>query len=179
MKVYFSASSSKLSENKQLYLKIIEVITKSGGSIISNWIEDRAKLNAEEMFDQTISDIKQADLLVAEMTYPSTSVGQQIALALSWKIPVIALKRSDINRGSRFTLGTKSPYLKIIKYNLSSLEKYLKNSLNEIKKSRYIKFNFITTREIGDFLDQKSQEKGFSKSELLRKIVEEWKSQNS
>jgi nucleoside 2-deoxyribosyltransferase len=179
MKVYFSASSSNLIKDKELYLRITNTILKSGGTLISNWIDDKTKLNANDLFEQTTKDIKSADFLVAEITYPSTGVGQQIGLALSWKIPVVALKRIDINNDSRFTVGTKSPYLKIVKYNLDSLEKTLSVSFEDIKKSKYIKFNFVTTREINDYLEQKSNEKKISKSELLREIVEDWKNCNN
>lgn len=179
MKVYFSASSSTLSEDKGSYSKIIEAISKSGGTLISNWVEDKTRLNAEDLFKQTINEIKSADVLVAEITYPSTGVGQQIALALSWKIPVIALKRSDVNHTSRFTLGTKSSFLKIVKYDATSLVKKISTSFENVKKSKYIKFNFVTTREMSDFLESKSDERGLSKSELLRKIVEDWKKSNN
>ncbi|MCX6727016.1 MAG: hypothetical protein NTY75_04415 [Candidatus Shapirobacteria bacterium] len=179
MNVYFSASSLTLSEDKDSYSRIIKVISKSGGTLISNWIEDKTKLKAGELFEQTIEDIKRADILVAEITYPSTGVGQQIALALSWKMPVIALKRSDVDHESRFTLGTKSQYLKIVKYDANSLENELRKSFNEVKKSKYIKFNFVTTRDISDLLEKKSKEKSMSKSELLREIVEEWKKLNN
>ena len=118
-------------------------------------------------------------MLVAEITYPSTGVGQQIALALSWKIPVIALKRSDVNHTSRFTLGTKSSYLKIVKYDAKSLTKKISTSFEDVKKSKYIKFNFVTTREMSDLLESKSNERGLSKSELLREIVEDWKKSNN
>lgn len=179
MDVYFSASSSTLTEDRSSYNLILEAIEKAGGRIVSNWIEDKTKLDAEDLFEQTIIDIKKSELLVAEITHPSTGVGQQIAMALSWKIPVIALKRSDVNHDSRFTLGTKSPYLKIINYDKKTLIGQLTKGFEDIKKSKYVKFNFITTREINDFLEEKSEEKGVSKSELLREIVETWKKNNS
>lgn len=178
MRVYFSASSSTLSEDRDSYSEIIKAISKSGNTLISNWVEDKTKLDAGDLFEQTINEIKGADVLIAEITYPSTGVGQQIALALSWKIPVVALKRSDVNHTSRFTLGTKSSYLKIVKYDTKTLIKKIADALEEVNKSKYIKFNFVTTREISDFLEIKSEERGLSKSELLREIVEDWKKCN-
>jgi hypothetical protein len=96
MKIYFSASSSNLNKDRELYEVIIKAIEESGGQSACNWIEDKTKLNASELFEKTIEDIKSSEVLIAEITHPSQVVGQQIAMALSWKIPVIALKRTDV-----------------------------------------------------------------------------------
>lgn len=175
MKVYFSASSSTLKEDKNLYKNITETISKLGGVLISDWMVDKTRLSPESLFDQAVKDIRQADLLVAEITHPSTGVGQQIGLALSWKIPVIALKRGGLKNNSRFTLGTKSKLLKIVIYDADTLENKLKKYFNGIKKYKYVKFNFITTRDIYDYIDGKSRAEGISMSEFLRNIVEEYR----
>lgn len=178
MFAYFSASSYFLNKNKGLYNKIIEILSSSGYDLISNWVDDKTKLNPEQLFEQATDAIKKSDLLVAEITNPSTGVGQQISLALSWKIPVVLLKKSTIRTTSRFTLGMESPLLKKIEYNSVSLKNILKVTLEDVKKNNYIKFNFITTRDINDFLDTKSREKNISKSEFLRKIIEDWRKDN-
>jgi len=178
IKVYFSAPSSDLSKDKQHYKKIIKTITNHGDKLISNWIEDDRKLKAKNLFDLTVDEIKQADVVVADITRPSTGVGQQITLAISWKIPVIALKRFDSNHNSRFTLGTDSPYLEIIKYESESLNNKLITALNKVSKDKLIKFNFVTTRDIYEYLDTKSKELGLSKSVLLRKIIKSWMKNN-
>lgn len=179
MFAYFSASSHFLDKNKDLYNKIIKILSNSGYSLISNWVNDKIKLNPELLFEQATDDIKKSDLLVAEITNPSTSVGQQISLALSQKIPVIILIRSGIKYEPRFTFGMKSPYIKIIRYDSFSLEDGLKKNLNNIKKNKFVKFNFVTTREINNFLEETSKEKNISKSEFLRKIIEDWKNKNN
>ena len=179
MLAYFSASSNFLDKNKDLYIRIIKIISTSGYSLTSNWVNDKTKLNPEQLFEQATSAIKKSNILIAEITNPSTGVGQQISLALSQKIPVIILIRSDIEHEPRFTFGTKSPYIKIVKYDSSSLEYGLKKNLNNIKKNKYVKFNFVTTREINNFLEETSKEKNISKSEFLRKIIEYWKNKNN
>lgn len=179
MFVYLSASYRYLNKNKDLYYKVVKILSNGGYQLISNWIEDKNKLTPEQLFKQTEADIKKSDLLVAEVTQPSTGVGQQISLALSQKIPVIILMRSDIKHEPRFTVGMKSPYIKVIKYETNSLEEGLRKSLGNIKKDKYVKFNFITTRDINDFLEKTSKEKNVSKSEFLRKIIEDWKTKNN
>ena len=176
--MYFSASSHFLDKNKNLYNKIIKILSKNGYNLISNWIYDKTKLNPEQLFKQANNAIRKSDLLIAEITNPSTSVGQQISLALSQKIPVIILIKSGVKYEPRFTFGMKSPYISIIRYDSFSLEGELKNNLDKIKKNKYVKFNFVTTREINNFLEETSKEKKISKSKFLRKIIEDWKKDN-
>lgn len=174
MKIYFSSSPSFFIKNKELYPKIVQTVSELGGNIVPNWMADKHKLTANKLFNQTIIDIKNADLLIAEISHPSTGVGQQIALAIFWKIPVIALRHESTSHNSRFTVGTKSDYLTVINYTSDTLKKLLVKNLEKIKKSQFVKFNFVTTREINDYLIEKSKENDISKSEYLRKIVERW-----
>lgn len=179
MFVYFSSSSQFINENKDIYNKIINVLSKNGYSLISNWVDDKSKPNPEKLFEEASDAIRKSDLLVAEITNPSTGVGQQISLAIAWKLPVIMLIKENVKDSSRFTLGMDSPLLKKVEYNFSSIELKLHKSLEKIKKNNFVKFNFLSTRDINDFLEKRSCSKGVSKSEFLREIVESWMKSNN
>jgi len=172
--VYFSASSSELEERKPLYLEIIDSINVLGTKLTYNWLLDKERLKPEEIFEKASEGIKEADVMVAEITYPSIGVGQQITLALSWKIPVVALYQKSKPQTSRFALGMKSPYLTLKQYGKDNLEEVLKESFDEVVKRQFIKFNFISTKEINDYLERKSFSSGVSKSQFLRRIMREW-----
>lgn len=172
--IYFSASSSKLEERKPLYLEILNTIGSLGAKITYNWLLDREKLRPEEIFEKASEGIKEADVVVAEISYPSIGVGQQITLALSWKIPVVAIYQKSKPQTSRFALGMKSPYLTLKQYKKDNLEKVLKESFDEVVKKQFVKFNFISTKEINDYLENKSSSSGVSKSQLLRRVIREW-----
>lgn len=172
--VYFSVPSSFCSKRKLLE-KIVKVIEKSGGKLTLRWFEDKTKHSPEELFHQAVEGIKSADILVAEISSPSTGVGQQISYAISWKIPVIAIYRKGRSVPSRFTIGNSSDSLRSLEYDEESLEKLLKEKFKEILKKRFVKFNFISTREINDYLNRESLSRGISKSQLLRSIILDWR----
>jgi len=176
--VYFSASSSKLTERKPLYEKIIKSIKGLGAKLTYDWLSDKEKLKPDEIFEKASEGIKEADVVIAEITYPSIGVGQQITLALSWKIPVVAIYQQNKLQASRFALGMKSPYLILKKYDKDNLGIILKDSIEDVIKERFVKFNFISTKEINDYLEEKSTSFSVSKSQLLRRIVREWMSKN-
>jgi len=175
--VYFSASSSKLVERKPLYEKIIRSIKDLGARLTYDWLSDKEKLKPDEIFERASEGIKKADVVIAEITYPSIGVGQQITLALSWKIPVVAIYQQK-PQVSRFALGMKSPYFILKKYDQDNLSIILKDSIEDVIKERFVKFNFISTKEINDYLEEKSTSLSVSKSQLLRRIVREWMSKN-
>lgn len=171
--VYFSAPSTSTPEDLIRYKQIVDSIKKAGGSLIQNWVEENNVQGARELFEETVNNIKKSQVLVAEITNPSTGVGQQIAMAISWKIPVLALKRKE-EYASKFTLGTKSPYLTLLKYTPTDLTRKLAVWFDKISTNKFIKFNFITTREIYDYLENQSATTGESMSECLRRIAESW-----
>ncbi|NCN08053.1 hypothetical protein COY29_05020 [Candidatus Woesebacteria bacterium CG_4_10_14_0_2_um_filter_39_14] len=173
LSVYFSAPSAFCS-NKILLNKIVKSIESAGGKIILKWFEDKTKLSPRSLFKEATEAIKSADIMVAEITYPSTGVGQQIAFALSWKIPVIAIYKKGANNPSRFTIGTPSELLSVVEYNENNLKTILVENFNNFSKKEFEKFNFISTGEINDYLKKTSLSFGLSKSQLLRKIVLDW-----
>lgn len=176
--VYFSASSSKLAERKPLYEKIIKSIKSLGAKLTYDWLSDKEKLKPDKIFERASEGIKEADVVIAEITYPSIGVGQQITLALSRKIPVVAIYQQNKPQASRFALGMKSPYLILKKYEKGNIDMILKESIDEVIKERFVKFNFISTKEINDYLEEKSASLNVSKSQHLRRIVREWMARN-
>lgn len=174
IQVYFSAPSYKNDSEKTKLLSIRQAILKLGYRFTYDWLEDGEKLSAKKLYEKAISGINRADLVVAEVSEPSTGVGQQIAYAVENKIPVIALKeKGKSDKNSRFTLGSEDDLLKIYSYRLPEISKMLELALSEQSSKRFEKFNFVSTPEINNYLSLKSDMKGISKSQLLRQIIKE------
>ena len=57
-----------------------------------------AALGEVEVHDRDLRWLRQADVLVAEVTTPSLGVGYEIAMAESWGKPVLCLLRPDSGR---------------------------------------------------------------------------------
>lgn len=179
LNVYFSASSSDLNSRKKLYISILDSIKLFGARLTYDWLNDKEKLKPSEIYEKASEAIKNADVVVAEITYPSTGVGQQIGLALSWKIPVIAIHQLNNPDVSRFAVGMESPYLQVKEYNQDKIESVLDESFASVMNKQFERFNFISTREINDYLSEHSSRQNISKSQLLRRIIREWMSKNS
>ena len=111
VKVYFACSSLNLKDSISSYLSVVKYIKKLQHRIPNDWLsrvkreykkgivdkeEDRVKLQEEG-----IRAVENCDVLIAEVSYPSGSVGFQIALALSLKKQVLCLYSTEF--------GEKSP----------------------------------------------------------------------
>lgn len=174
LNVYFSGSSSEFDTRKELYSEIIRSINLLGSKLTYDWTNDKEKLKPSEIFEKASEGIKNADVVVAEISFPSIGVGQQIGLALSWKIPVISLHQLGSSQVSKFAMGMESPYLQIKEYEIKNINDILDKSFASIINKQFERFNFISTKEINDYLEKKSKEQNISKSQYLRRIVREW-----
>lgn len=72
-------------------------------------------LPARQIWQRDISWIKQADVVIAEVTNPSLGVGYEIAKAEEWGKPVLALFRDDGSRKLSAMIGG-SPGLQLASY---------------------------------------------------------------
>lgn len=148
----------------------------NGGAVelMFDWLAETDPYIPREMYARVLSAIRQSDVVVAEITYPSTGVGLQLALAAQYRVPVLALQADWIGVTPQFTEGASSDEFRIVKYNKKSLGKVLRENLKTLGKARFVKFNFISTPEINSELDKVSESQGISRSQLLRQIVRDW-----
>jgi nucleoside 2-deoxyribosyltransferase len=104
MKVYF-ACSVRGGGDTSLYLSIIDAIKQAGGDVLSEvFVHDAinyagSPLPVKEIYDRDIAMIKQADVMIAEVTNPSLGVGYELAYAEKLELPILCLfkKHSDKN----------------------------------------------------------------------------------
>src|SRR3989344_9621941 len=102
MKVYFTASIAGKKENLSDYQKIINILKSKGCEVISDHIinsteseirletrEDRLKFHKQ--LEKWVAD---CDFVLAETSFPSISVGYEIALAQYLIKPIIILYKA-------------------------------------------------------------------------------------
>lgn len=174
IKIYFSAPSPANEEQRKLFVLVRDALVTLKYKLTYDWLEDTVKLSPKELYRKAKDAIYLADVVIAEVTYPSTGVGQQIGMANDRKIPVLAIYNSQIKPAGRFTLGSENDLLKVSGYTVNNLKTVLQEKLEDIGKKRFVKFNFISTPEINGELEKESERIGVSKSELLRKILSDW-----
>lgn len=177
LQVYLTSASIVDPNRKAIYMRVRDSILSIGCVLTYDWLVDESPKTPAELFKKTSEAINNADVVVAEVTFPSTGVGQQITLSTTRKIPVIVLK-GDWEIPSMFTPGAVGELLQYHEYNPENLEKILRNSLKHISKERFVKFNFISTVEINKLLEEESEKMGETRSQLLRQIIRDWLVEN-
>jgi len=99
MKIYFAGSIRGGREDKELYLEIIKHLQKYG-NVLTEHIgnKDLTKLGEDGLIDKWIYDrdmnwLKEADIVIAEVTSPSLGVGYEIATAERLNKRILCLYR--------------------------------------------------------------------------------------
>ena len=99
MEIYFAGSIRGGRNDKETYLKIIDLLKKYG-SVLTEHIgdhklTDQGELNVtdEFIYERDMAWLKKSDLIVADVSTPSTGVGYEIAYAESLNKKVLCLYR--------------------------------------------------------------------------------------
>ncbi|HSV95164.1 MAG TPA: hypothetical protein VLH94_04320, partial [Spirochaetia bacterium] len=133
MTIFFSASSDVSDEVKNEYKKIIDSLIGAGYSVsqsIFNDITRRKLVNENDfvfVYDDVLKKIDNADILLADISFPSGGVGYQIYHAVFQRKPVVIIYKKDGKTNPSVIIrGIKSKKVAIIGYeNNNDLEKVM------------------------------------------------------
>lgn len=182
LRIFYTGPKPANKDKQNVILAVRETLVKLGKGrwieIMFDWLAEIDPYIPREMYARVLAAIKNSDVVVAEITYPSTGVGLQLALAAQYKVPVLALQADWVEVAPQFAEGASGDEFRIVKYNQTNLEKVLKENLMTLGKERFVKFNFISTPEINAELDRVSEAQGISRSSLLRQIIRDYLSRN-
>lgn len=126
MKIYFAGPirGGRDGENKRVAKIIIEVLRKFG-TVLTEHIADETlsslgetDINDGDIYQRDILWLREADLVVAEVSTPSLGVGYEIGVSESMGKKIVCLYRGD--NISAMICG--NPYLTILEYNFIDLE---------------------------------------------------------
>lgn len=175
LRVFYTGPKPSNSDKQNVIYAVREALINDGGiELMFDWLAETDPYVPREMYARVLSAIRQSDVVVAEITFPSTGVGLQLALAAQYRVPVLALQADWVEVQPQFTEGASGDEFRIVKYNQKNLPKLLRDNLKTLGKERFVKFNFISTPEINEELDRVSAAQGISRSHLLRQIIREW-----
>lgn len=184
MKVHFACSTSKLNKYKENYRTICNEIKNLGHTITRDWIEEAVgfyeqgtlEIDREDIYQKSVESILASDVVIAEGTISSFSVGHQITLALNKNKPVLFLSYKSKDDKSYFRNGfidgIKTPLLSAITYNNSNLKDVLEDFFNKNKHGLSVKFNIVLTKFIDNYLDWASFTYKTNKSEYIRQVIQ-------
>ncbi len=103
-KIYFAGSIRSGRDDQALYSRLISYLSKHGQVLTEHVGDGRVTgegeegLSDEEIFERDLSWIRQADVVVAEVSTPSTGVGYEVATAEALNKPILCLYKEQENR---------------------------------------------------------------------------------
>ncbi len=132
MKIYFAGSIRGGRGDAQLYKQIIELLGQYG-EVLTEHIGDETLTSAgsamepQYIFEQDTDWLREADVVVAEVTTPSLGVGYEIGLAESLEKRILCLYREqEDSQVSAMILGNRN--LSIAQYeSITDIENYLQD----------------------------------------------------
>ena len=130
MKIYFAGSIRGGRGDAALYQEIIELLGQYG-EVLTEHLGDESltsfgtQMEPSYIYEQDTDWLREADVVIAEVTTPSLGVGYEIGLAESLEKRILCLYREVEDRGlSAMILGNRN--LSIAQYeSISDIENYL------------------------------------------------------
>ena len=185
MLIYFTASLFQKKQFGENYTLIIQTLLDMGHNVIHEHIsgvslEDRRELdhNKRRSYSkQVINWIQKADLIVAELSYPSSvSVGFEVTKALEKNKPVLGLYHQGQN--SVVLDGFQSDRFLYEEYTRETLKSILQQAVQYALNQTDTRFNFFISPKQVMFLEYISRKRKIPKSVFLRELIERDKQQN-
>lgn len=180
MNIYFTAAISLKDKYGDYYLKIVDLLISNGHKVVHEHI---TKVSMKNISDSSIEErnsyykkvqrwISEADLVVAELSFPSTlNIGYEISAAIERGKTVIGLYLKDCS--SAFFQGISSDKFIYEEYTEKTLEYVLKNALELAQDTADVRFNFIISPSLLEYLDWIAKNKKLPRSVYLRRLIEE------
>ena len=185
MKIYFTGSLHNEGIDKELYRTIVDFLEKMGHVVKADHIlrVDKSALETQtvsqrsEFYKKLQRWISSSDIVVAEISYPSTlNIGHEISMAIDKGVPVVGLYRNG--RPPGLLLGISSEKLLLVEYTIDSLFDILKDAVEEVASKMDTRFNFFISPQIGAYLDWIAKNKRIPRAVYLRRLIENDMQQN-
>jgi nucleoside 2-deoxyribosyltransferase len=123
MKIYFANSLLSAPEEFKIEMLEFREKLKNHHEILEYF--GKSVGSAQEVFCHDIECVKNCDMVVAEVSYPSHGVGIEITTALHLGKQVIAIAKQEATV-SRMVLGITDPNFKFIRYsNIEEIIEFL------------------------------------------------------
>ncbi len=99
MKIYFAGSIRGGRDDREIYVSLIQELKRYGTVLTEHFghesLSDQGDqgIRVEDIYARDMSWVKEADVIVAEVTTPSLGVGYEIGQAEAMNTPVLCLYR--------------------------------------------------------------------------------------
>ena len=178
MKVYFTASLTGKNKYIKNYEIIMATIDKLGYKLLSKNVlarkpEDILNETPDEAYSyykKMVNWIKEADIVVAEVSYPSLGIGYEVALSLEEGKQVIVLYTGE--REPYLLESSQNDRLQIMEYKLENLSQTIESSLNIARQQLDLRFTLLLPPHIVQFLNNLAEKEKIPRSVFIRNLIE-------
>lgn len=179
MLVHFAASRYEIDKNIGHLRYVVESIHENGHTLAQDWIEPAynsrlkhgdASIGWTEAYQDSLEAINKADVVIADTSIRSFSVGYQVAMAIQMKKPTLVLNHEGAN-DSYFASGIQVG-VAYKEYNSGNIKNLIQDFLKENDiQAKDMRFNFFIDRPIYNYLRWAAYKTGKTKAEILRELV--------
>jgi len=180
MKILFMASIQGKDKYIENYKKIVDVLKNAKHKVIADHVLSYGQEELDDWdnekkvkFHKNIMDkIKGVDVVVAEISYPSISVGYLVSLALDSGKPTVVLY-SGTKEPNILSTMESTDKLQLLKYkSLTDIRRYLLREVEDAKDQMDVRFNFFVSPKIVRFLDWIAKKRKMPRAVYLRRLIE-------
>jgi hypothetical protein len=176
MKVLFVTAVDGL---RYYHKRIVDHVIKRGDELVTDHylsrkiseIKDETEQDSEEYIRKFRRWLRDSDVVIFETSRPDISVGYEIAIALSMLKQTIVMYHKKVGHIPHGLKGIHSEKFQLVEYDEYSLESSLDCSLEMAHEDLSIRFNFIISSQMNNFLEDASKTERINKSTLLRRLV--------
>ncbi|MFH0749765.1 MAG: hypothetical protein V1917_02500 [Candidatus Gottesmanbacteria bacterium] len=177
MRAYFTASIVGKKYHLANYKRIIQFLTERGvdvaGDHILNTTEEQIHFETREERVKIQKKLEQwvmeADFIVVEASFPSISVGYEIALAVHRGKPVLVLYSEGDSPS--LIIHNEEEKLVVEKYTTTTLPTLIDDFINYYRGESDTRFTFFITSKIASFLEKQAKKNKVPKSVYLRNLI--------
>jgi len=177
MHAYFTASIVGKRYHLTNYTKILQILKEKGISVTAGHIIDTTEETIHfETREERIKFhkklerwINECDFMIVEASFPSISVGYEIALALHRGKPVLVLYTTE--DPPSLIDNNEEEKLVCEKYTLATLPTIIDDFINYVRGGSDTRFTFFITSEIAMYLEKMAKKHKVPKSVYLRNLI--------
>ncbi len=188
MKIFFTASIHGKKKYEENYRKIADLVKKNGyqiqaDHILDNDHESMSKWDKTKDLDfhrWVFTQAKKADIVFAEASYTSTSVGYLVSQAVEAGRPVVIFYSGQEEPHLFRTLEEDNDRVLVVRYkDVSDLEGKVKEALEYASESQDVRFNFFISPKHANYLNWIAKNKRIPRSVFLRRLIDEERKKTS
>lgn len=178
MNIYFTASLGAKKQYIHNYKAIVKYLESKHHKVVSEHIFNATEESVRMMkkddrvaFHHRVENwIKNSNFIIAETSYPSVSVGYEIALALRMAKPVLVM----YSGGDPPSLLAYHTYDRLYteKYTIDSIGSVINDFILYIEGKHDTRFTFFLPEELNAYLEITAKKNKQTKSMYLRRLIE-------